>query len=37
MFTAINIYGKTSVAQIAKVFGPVYHVPYGKVLRKGIF
>ena len=37
MFTVINQYGKRAVFHIATVFGPVYHVAYGKVLWNGIF
>ena len=37
MFTVINKYGKRAVFHIATVFGPVYHVAYGKVLWNGIF
>ena len=37
MFTVINKYGKRAVFHIATVFGPVYHVAYGKVLWNRIF
>ena len=37
MFTVINKYGKRPVFHIATVFGPVYHVAYGKVVWNGIF
>ena len=37
MFTVINKSGKRAVFHIATVFGPVYHVAYGKVLWNRIF
>ena len=37
MLTIINKYGKRAVFHIATVFGPVYHVAYGKVLWNTIF